>query len=85
MDTHAGRDTETTVEIGMSGTSEKGAWTNAAAELINHDFESLHKETKKKWEVELAKSMVKSSSVDDRAIFATALYHAYSVPNLGVM
>ena len=73
---------ETTVEIGMSGTSEKGAWTNVAAELINHDFESLHMETKKKWEVELAKSMVKSSSVDDRAIFATALYHAYSVPNL---
>ena len=73
---------ETTVEIGMSGTSEKGAWTNVVAELINHDFESLQKETKKKWEVELAKSMVKSSSVDDRAIFATALYHAYSVPNL---
>ena len=73
---------ETTVRIGMSGTSEKGAWTNAVAELTNHNFESLQKETEQKWEKELAKSKVISSSVDDRTIFATALYHAYSVPNL---
>ena len=73
---------ETTIEIGMSGTSEQGAWTNMFAELTNHNFQSLLKETKKKWEKELIKTRVKSASPDDRTIFATALYHAYSVPNL---
>ena len=73
---------ETTVRIGMSGTSEKGAWTNIGAELTNHDFESLRKETVAKWEVELSKSKVKSTNKDQRSIYATALYHAYSVPNV---
>tara|TARA_B110000879_G_scaffold143469_1_gene186519 strand:- start:2018 stop:3172 length:1155 start_codon:yes stop_codon:yes gene_type:complete len=73
---------ETTIRIGMSGTSEKGAWTNIGAELTNHDFESLRKETVAKWEVELSKSKVKSANKDQRSIYATALYHAYSVPNV---
>ena len=73
---------ETTIEIGISGTSEQGAWNNMIGELTNHNFQSLLKETKKKWGKELIKSRVKSPSAEDRAIFATALYHAYSVPNL---
>ena len=73
---------ETTVRLGISGTSEDGAWTNFVAELNKQNFEDLFKETQKKWSKELAKSTVKSASADDRAIFATALYHAYSVPNL---
>ena len=73
---------ETTIRIGISGTSEQGAWTNFVAELTNKNFEEVFDETQGKWEKELAKSTVKSASADDRAIFATALYHAYSVPNL---
>ena len=73
---------ETTVRLGISGTSEDGAWTNFVAELNKQNFEDLFKETQTKWSKELAKSTVKSASADDRAIFATALYHAYSVPNL---
>ena len=73
---------ETTIRIGISGTSEKGAWTNYVSELTGKNFEKVFAETQEKWAKELAKSKVKSASADDRAIFATALYHAYSVPNL---
>ena len=73
---------ETTVRLGMSGTSEQGAWMNTIAELTNKNFEEVFAETQEKWAKELAKSKVKSASADDRAIFATALYHAYAVPNL---
>ena len=70
------------VSIGMSGTSEEGAWKNYHGESAERDFEEIFAETQGKWTEELAKSKVKSASADDRAIFATALYHAYSVPNL---
>ncbi|MFY9320759.1 glycoside hydrolase domain-containing protein, partial [Lentibacter algarum] len=70
------------VSIGMSGTSEKGAWTNFFGEEAFRPFEDVFTETQEKWEKELAKSKVKSALPDQRAIFATALYHAYSVPNL---
>ena len=70
------------VSIGMSGTSEKGAWTNFFGEEAFRPFEDVFTETQEKWQKELAKSKVKSALPDQRAIFATALYHAYSVPNL---
>ena len=73
---------ETTIRLGISGTSEDGAWMNTIAELTNKNFEEVFAETQEKWAKELAKSKVKSASADDRAIFATALYHAYAVPNL---
>ena len=74
--------TEATVRVAMSGTSEEGSLTNFVYELDSLPFEEMKKMTEEKWKVELAKSKVKSASADDRAIFATALYHAYSVPNL---
>src|SRR5210317_2030217 len=73
---------ETTICLGISGTSEDGAWMNTIAELTNKNFEEVFAETQEKWAKELAKSKVKSASADERAIFATALYHAYAVPNL---
>ena len=70
------------VSIGMSGTSEEGAWKNYHGESAERDFEEIFTETQDKWEKELAKSKVKSALPNQRAIYATALYHAYSVPNL---
>jgi len=70
------------VSIGMSGTSEEGAWKNYHGESAERDFEEIFTETQGKWAEELAKSKVKSALPDQRAIYATALYHAYSVPNL---
>lgn len=70
------------VSISMSGTSEEGAWKNYHGESAERDFEKVFAETQGKWAKELAKSTVKSASADDRAILATALYHAYAVPNL---
>jgi putative alpha-1,2-mannosidase len=70
------------VSIGMSGTSEEGAWRNFFGEKANRNFEEIFKETQDKWKKELAKSKVKSALPNQRAIYATALYHAYSVPNL---
>ena len=70
------------VSMAISGTSENGAWKNFAEEDPWRSLERIRSETEEKWTKELAKSKVKSASADDRAIFATALYHAYSVPNL---
>ncbi len=70
------------VSIGMSGTSEEGAWKNYHGEIARRDFEEIFAETQGKWAEELAKSKVKSALPNQRAIYATALYHAYSVPNL---
>ena len=70
------------VSMAISGTSENGAWKNFAEEDSWRSLERIRAETEGKWANELAKSRVKSASADDRAIFATALYHAYSVPNL---
>ena len=70
------------VSMAISGTSENGAWKNFAEEDPWRSLERIRSETEGKWAKELAKSKVKSASADDRAIFATALYHAYSVPNL---
>ena len=70
------------VSMAISGTSENGAWKNFAEEDPWRSLERIRAETEGKWANELAKSRVKSASADDRAIFATALYHAYSVPNL---
>ena len=72
---------EATIQIAMSGTSEEGAWNNFA-ELEGQSFDALRETTTGKWEAELAKSKVKSDNKDQRSIYATALYHAYSVPNL---
>lgn len=73
---------DATISMAISGTSEEGAWKNFNAENALQPFHEMRKSTLQLWEKELAKSRVKSSSRDERAIFATALYHAYSVPNL---
>ena len=74
--------TDAIIRVAMSGTSEAGAMRNFKSELETMRFEEVKKMTEAKWEKELAKSRVKSASADDRAIYATALYHAYAVPNL---
>jgi putative alpha-1,2-mannosidase len=74
--------TDATIRVAMSGTSEDGAVLNFKHELETMRFDEIRLATVAKWEKELAKSKVKSALPDQRAIFATALYHAYSVPNL---
>lgn len=74
--------TDATISVAMSGTSEEGAVLNFKHELETMRFEEIKSATVKKWQKELAKSKVKSALPNQRAIYATAIYHAYSVPNL---
>lgn len=74
-----------TVEISMalSSTDIEGAWTNYRSEFSDQTtFENLQEKTQGLWKSELDKSIVYHSEADWRVIYATALYHAYSVPNL---
>lgn len=74
--------TAATVSVAMSGTSEEGAWRNFEAERPDRPFEAIQAETEQLWSGELAKTRIKSALARMRAIYATALYHAYSVPNV---
>ena len=74
-----------TVELylALSGTDTDGAWTNYNSEFTEvPSFDTLHQKSLEQWEQELGKSIVYHSDSDWRSIYATALYHAYSVPNL---
>ena len=68
--------------IGMSGTDIDGAVKNFEAEDLAYDFAALRARTREEWAAELDKSYVYHRDADWRAIYATSLYHAYSVPNL---
>ena len=69
--------------IAFSGADVEGAWTNYRSEFSDQTtFENLNEKTKALWKSELDKSIVYHTDSDWRTIYATALYHAYSVPNL---
>ena len=68
------------IAIGLSGVSEKGALGNLSSDVS--DFEAVCKRTENLWQKELDKTQVYGGTDDERTIFTTALYHAYSVPNI---
>ena len=70
------------LSIGVSGTDIAGAEKNLAATPHARDFDAMHEHTRGLWANELGKSVAYHSDSDWRAVYATALYHAYSVPNL---
>lgn len=70
------------LSIGVSGTDIQGAQNNFTATDHIHDFGAMLAMTRRSWASELNKSVVYHEDPDWRAVYATALYHAYSVPNL---
>lgn len=68
------------IQIGLSGVSPEGAERNRVAEA--EPFDEACKKTTNSWQNELDRIQVWGGSDSSRTIFATALYHAFSVPNL---
>ncbi len=73
-------DTPIEMQVGLSGCDEEGAGKNLKTE--RETFARQVERTHAMWNKELYKTEVWGGSDDDRTIFATALYHAYSVPNM---
>jgi len=69
--------------VGFSGTGPAGAERNLESTLkTSADFGSCVRATKRAWQAELDRANVRGGSAAQKRIYATALYHAFSVPNL---
>ncbi|MFZ9732364.1 MAG: GH92 family glycosyl hydrolase [Schleiferiaceae bacterium] len=69
--------------VGFSGTGPEGAQRNLLATLKSApSFAACAARTQQLWGAELDRAQVTGGSATDRRIYATALYHAFSVPNL---
>lgn len=73
---------EIRLKVGMSAVDKLGARKNLASEIPAWDFEQLKNDVDQKWNQELSKIKVKSSSKDDLTTFYSALYHAFLNPNI---
>lgn len=67
-------------QVGTSFISIDQARANLEAELPGWDFKALTVSTKRAWNEKLAKLQVHHTSDENRAIFYTAIYHAYLFP-----
>lgn len=69
--------------VGFSGTDSQGAQRNLRATLASsRNFESCAVRSTILWQAELDRAQVNGGSAAQKRIYATALYHAFSVPNL---
>lgn len=69
--------------VGFSGTGPEGADRNLAATLAEAaSFDRCAARSRAAWQAELDRAQVTGGTATDRRIYATALYHAFSVPNL---
>jgi predicted alpha-1,2-mannosidase len=70
------------IKVGISAVDVNGAQQNLEAEIPHWNFEKTKNQTQEKWEQQLAKIKVSSSSEDKKVIFYTALYHSMLNPNI---
>lgn len=69
--------------VGFSGTDGQGAQRNLRTTLASsRNFEGCAARISTLWQAELDRAQVTGGSAAQKRIYATALYHAFSVPNL---
>ena len=69
------------VKVGISAVSAANALKNLDAEIPDWNFERVEKETRDKWDRELAKIQIEGTETE-KATFYTSMYHAMLAPNL---
>jgi predicted alpha-1,2-mannosidase len=69
------------VKIAVSAVSAKNALKNLDADIPHWDFDKVRRETCKKWDRELSKIQIEGSQ-EEKETFYTAMYHAFTTPNL---
>ena len=70
------------VKVAVSFVSYEGAKRNLVAEARNKDFNQVHQEAVKMWEEKLGKIQIEGTSVEQKRIFYTGMYHSFISPNL---
>ncbi len=68
------------IKFALSPVSTNGALKNLAAEIPHWDFNKTKIETKEKWNNELSKIEVETSTLNDKKTFYSALYHTMLGP-----
>lgn len=76
------KDEQVVVNTALSPTSMEAAQANLKAEVPVDDFDKVLAETTAAWDKELNTIEVVGGTVDQRAIFYTAMYHAMIAPTL---
>lgn len=70
------------VKFALSSVSTEGALRNMQAEIPHWDFGQTRKESEAKWEKELSKVLVETTTPEEKRTFYTALYHTMLSPVL---
>jgi putative alpha-1,2-mannosidase len=68
------------VKISASSVSTESAQKNIEAEITNNDFDALKEKARQDWIKELSVVEIEDSSVKNKTIFYTALYHSLLLP-----
>jgi len=68
------------IKFALSSVSTAGALKNLKTEIPHWDFEEIKKQGEKKWNKELSKISVETSTLAQKEIFYTALYHTMLSP-----
>ncbi|WP_368331613.1 GH92 family glycosyl hydrolase, partial [Phocaeicola vulgatus] len=76
------KDEQVLAKFSISSVDAEGAYKNLQAEMSGWNFDGVRADAKKKWNECLSKIAVKTNDEDQRAIFYTAMYHAFLSPNL---
>ena len=69
------------VKAAVSAVSAANALKNLEAEIPQWDFEKVRRETRAAWDKELGRIEIEGSP-QDKETFYTAMYHAFTTPNL---
>ncbi len=69
-------------KVSLSLTGYDGAKKNMIAEGKSWDFEKIKREIESSWNKELSKIEISSKDKDQLTVFYTALYHAFTQPNI---
>lgn len=70
------------VQVAISAVDLDGAKKNLEAEWADFDFDAAHTRARATWAEALGRFTIDGASDDERAVFATALYHSFIAPNL---
>jgi predicted alpha-1,2-mannosidase len=69
------------IKVGVSAVSTANALKNLEAEIPDWSFERVRRETRDKWNRELAKIEIEGSQ-EEKETFYTSMYHAFLAPEL---
>jgi predicted alpha-1,2-mannosidase len=70
------------LRVGISGVDAEGARLNLQAEITDWNFDRLRAQVVQRWEKELTRIQFAAEDDETMRVFYTALYHAYSAPNI---